>query len=196
MPTTPKIVAFAGSLRKDSWNKSLVRIAASGAQAAGAEVTLLNLADFPLPIFNQDEEQDHGLPSNARQLKDLLISHHGMLIASPEYNSSITAVLKNTIDWVSRPVPGEPPMAAFNNKAATLISASPGALGGLRGLVHLRAILGNIGVLVLPGTVSVPKANEAFGADGQLLDAGLQARVQRLGAELAGFLTRHIQAAS
>ena len=91
-----------------------------------------------------------------------MISHHGLLISSPEYNSSITPLLKNTIDWASRPVPGETPLACFSGKAALLVSASPGALGGLRGLVHLRAILGNIGTLVLPGTISISKAADAF----------------------------------
>ena len=96
------------------------------------------------------------------KLKKLFIEHHGFLISSPEYNSSISAVLKNAIDWISRPVAGEAPLAAFQFKAAALMSASPGALGGLRGLVHLRSILGNIGVLVLPTQVAISKGFEAF----------------------------------
>jgi NAD(P)H-dependent FMN reductase len=107
------------------------------------------------------------------------------VIASPEYNGSVTPVLKNALDWVSRSAPNEPPLAAYRGKVAALVSASPGALGGLRGLGHLRDILGNIGVIVLPDQVAVPKAHEAFAADGSLLDARQQARVQQLGKGLA-----------
>src|SRR4051812_26801189 len=104
----PRILAFAGSLRKESLNKKLLRIAASAARAAGAEVTLIDLKDHPLPIFDQDLETAQGMPENGARLKTLFAEHDGLLIASPEYNSSFTAVLKNTIDWVSRPAPGEP----------------------------------------------------------------------------------------
>src|SRR5262249_59967372 len=143
----PRILAFAGSLRRDSFNKKLVPIAAKGARDAGAEVTRIDLKDFPLPLFDQDLEAEQGMPENGKKLKQLFIDHDGLLLACPEYNSSITAVLKNAIDWVSRPAPGEPPLVAFRGKGVTLMSASPGALGGLRGLVHVRSILGNIGVI-------------------------------------------------
>lgn len=190
MAATPKILAFAGSARKDSWNKKLARIAAEGALKAGAEVTLVDLADYRLPLFDQDEEAAGGLPENARKLRDLMISHQGFLIASPEYNSSISPLLKNTIDWTSRPVSGEAPLACYTNKVALLMSASPGALGGLRGLVTVRMILGNIGTLVLPSTLSISKAHEAFGGEGALVDPAQHARVESLGAELAEFLSR------
>jgi NAD(P)H-dependent FMN reductase len=137
-----RILALAGSLRRDSFNKKLVPIAAHGARKAGAEVTILDLKDFPLPLFDQDLEAEQGMPENGKKLKHFFIEHDGLLIASPEYNSSITGVLKNAIDWVSRPAPGEPPLVAFRGKVATLMSASPGALGGLRALVHVRSILG------------------------------------------------------
>jgi chromate reductase, NAD(P)H dehydrogenase (quinone) len=187
---TPKILAFAGSARQGSWNKQLVRIAADGAREAGADVTLVELEDYPLPLFNQDEETTHGLPPNGRKLKDLFLAHDGLLIASPEYNSSITALMKNTIDWVSRPVEGQSPLAEYKGKTAVIMSASPGNLGGLRGLVHLRAILGNIGVLVLPDTLSISAANQAFAEDGTLLDPKQQARVRKLGSALAEFLVK------
>lgn len=103
MAHTPRILTFAGSTRTDFYNKKLVRIAAAGAKAAGAEVTCLDLRDIPLPLFDEDLEAAEGLPASARQLKDLLLAHDGLLIASPEYNSSISAVLKNAIDWASRP---------------------------------------------------------------------------------------------
>jgi len=188
MATTPKILAFAGSLRKDSYNKKLVQIAAAGARDAGAEVTYLDLADLPLPVFNDDLEREKGLPPNGRTLKDLMLAHQGFLISAPEYNSSITAALKNAIDWASRPIPGEAPLACFVGKTAALMSASPGALGGLRGLVTVRAILGNIHVLVLPDQVAVPKAHEAFAPDGTLKDSKQQASVAKLGANLAAVL--------
>src|SRR5215471_4093780 len=137
----PRILAFAGSLRRESFNKKLVPIAVKGAREAGAEVTLIDLKDFPLPLFDQDLEAEQGMPQNGAKLKRLFIEHDGLLISSPEYNSSITGVLKNAIDWVSRPAPDEPSLVAFRGKVATLMSASPGALGGLRGLVHLRSIL-------------------------------------------------------
>ncbi len=188
---TPRIVAFGGSLRRDSLNHKLAAIAAQGAREGDAEVTLLSLRDFPMPIFDQDSEDVSGLPENARRLKQIFREHHGFIIASPEYNSSVTAALKNAIDWVSRAEgDDEPPLAAFAGKAAILCSASPGALGGLRGLVHLRAILGNIGVTVLPDQAAVSKAHEAFGAGGSLLNEKQAAKVRGLGAQLARFLAK------
>ena len=187
---TPRILAFAGSLRRDSFNKKLVPIAAKGAREAGAEVALIALKDFPLPLFDQDLEAEQGMPENGKKLKRLFIDHDGLLIAAPEYNSSITAVLKNAIDWVSRPAPGEPSLVAFRGKVATLMSASPGALGGLRGLVHVRSILGNIGVIVLPEQIAVAKASEAFNADGSLKDPKQQAGIEGLGHTLVSFLIK------
>src|SRR5438876_6102819 len=184
-----RILAFAGSLRKDSFNKKLIRVAVHGARNAGAEVTLIDLRDYPLPIYDGDLEAREGLPENGRKLKDLFLAHQGLLLACPEYNSSITGVLKNTIDWVSRPVQGAKPLAEFTGKIAGLLSASPGALGGLRGLVHVRSILGNIGVLVLPEQLAVSRAGEAFNADGSLKDDKQKATLQKI----VGRLTSVIQ---
>ncbi|MBM3457114.1 MAG: NAD(P)H-dependent oxidoreductase [Armatimonadetes bacterium] len=185
-----RLLAFGGSLRRDSWNQKLVRIAAGGARSAGAEVTEIALRDYPLPVFDQDLEVEAGLPESALRLKELFRSHDGLLLACPEYNSSITAALKNTIDWVSRRAPGEEPLACFSGKVAVLMSASPGALGGLRGLVHVRAILGNIRVLVLPDQVAVSGAHEAFQENGALKDPQRQAAVENLGRELARVTAR------
>jgi NAD(P)H-dependent FMN reductase len=189
--TTPRILAFGGSLRRDSFNHKLAAVATSGARAAGAEVTLIALRDFPLPVFDQDLEDAEGLPPAAKKLKQLFREHHGLLIAAPEYNSSITAALKNAIDWVSRAeTDDEPPLVAFNGKTAILCAASPGTLGGLRGLVTVRSILGNLGVTVLPDQVAVSKAHEAFKPDGSLADEKQAARVKKLGTHLAQHLVK------
>lgn len=190
MAYIPTILAFAGSTREESYNKRLVRIAAGAAQEAGANVTLVDLRDFSMPLFDQDLEAREGIPGPARRLKDLMIAHDGLLIAAPEYNSSISGVLKNAIDWASRAGPGEPPLAAYSGKVASIMSASPGALGGLRGLVHVRAVLGNLGVIVLPGQVALPQAAEAFNTDGSLKDLKRSAAVRRLGEDLTRVLTK------
>jgi chromate reductase, NAD(P)H dehydrogenase (quinone) len=187
----PKILAFAGSSRMASFNKKLVKIAAQGAEKAGAEVTVVDLRDFPMPIYDGDLEDKDGLPPTAKKWKELLIAHDGFLIASPEYNSSISALLKNAIDWASRSEnDDEPPLVCFKGKVVSLMSASPGALGGLRGLVTVRSILGNIGVIVLPDQVAVSKAHEAFAEDGSLKDARQQASVERLGESLTRILQK------
>lgn len=184
-----RILVFAGSTRRDSYNRKLAAAAAEMARDAGAEATLLELADYPLPLFSQDLESDEGTPEHATRLKELFTEHHGLLIACPEYNSSITPLLKNTIDWLSRRAEGEAPLAAFKGKTATLLSASPGALGGLRGLVHVRSILGSIGVIVLPGQVAVSRAFEAFDDDGSLADEKTAARVRSAVEELVAVTT-------
>ncbi len=192
MPT-PRILAFGGSLRHDSFNQKLAAAAATGAKEAGAEVTVIALRDFPLPVFDQDLETSEGMPEAAKKLKQLFREHHGLIIAAPEYNGSITAALKNALDWVSRAESDdEPPLAAFAGKTAILCAASPGGLGGLRGLVHVRAILGNIAVTVLPDQVAVGQAHAAFQPDGSLADEKQSAKVKNLGAQLARHLARHL----
>jgi NAD(P)H-dependent FMN reductase len=188
--TTPRILAFAGSARRESFNKQLIKIAAAGAEAAGASVTLVDLAVFELPLFNQDLEAEKGLPEKAVALKKLFVEHDGLLMSCPEYNSSITPLWKNTIDWVSRQAPGETPLAAFKGKVATIMSASPGKLGGLRGLVHVRSILGNIGVVVLPEQIAISESSGAFTPDGKLQDAKMHESIAGLGRKLAEFLKK------
>lgn len=186
----PKILAFAGSTRIDSFNKKLVKVAAAGAMENGADVTIIDLRDFAMPLYDGDLEQKEGLPSNARKLKDLMLSHQGFLISSPEYNSSISGVLKNTIDWASRPSEGEEPLACFKDKVAGIMSASPGGLGGLRGLVHVRAILENISVLVMPEQIAIARAHEVFNADGTIKDKKQEEQVKRIGASVARLLIK------
>ena len=181
MPQKPKILAFAGSLRTDSFNKKLVKIAMQGALDAGADLTYIDLRDFPLPIYDGDLEAAQGLPKNALKLKELMYQHEGLLISAPEYNSSITGPLKNAIDWISRQAtPEEVYLSCYMGKVAALMSASPGPLGGLRGLVTLRSILSNIHVLVLPEQKSISKADEAFNPNGTLKDDRHTKDVQNL----------------
>ena len=134
MSKSVKLVAFAGSAREGSWNKMLVNLAAEGAREAGAEVTFVDLKDYPMPVFGQDLQAESGMDPNAEKLQKLFSEHDGYLIASPEYNSSITSLLKNVIDWVSRSGKTDGSMEAYHGKTAVIMSASPGGLGGLRGL--------------------------------------------------------------
>lgn len=190
--SAPKIVAFAGSTRTDSVNKKLVRLAAAAARDAGADVTFVDLRDLDLPLYDGDLEEANGLPEGAKKFKALLAGSDGFLISAPEYNSSITAVLKNAIDWASRAeVDDEPPLLAFRGKATALFAASPGALGGMRGLVHVRSILGNIGVHVLPDQVVISSAFDAFDESGNLKDARKAKQVSDLARALVEFTVRH-----
>ncbi len=192
MTYQPKILAFAGSLRKDSYNKKLVKIAMQGAEEAGAKVTYIDLKDYPLPIYDQDIEDSQGLPENALKLKELMLSHDGFLISCPEYNSSMPAVFKNVIDWTSRQAkPDEVYLCCFIEKGVGLLSASPGGLGGLRGLVHVRALFGNIFSHVLPYQKSVSQAFQAFDDAGNLKDPKAQEDAKKVGRELALFLKKH-----
>lgn len=187
-----KILAFAGSLREASFNDKLVRIASAAARKAGAEVTYIRLRDYPMPLFDQEIEDASGVPETAQKLKALMIDHDGFLIACPEYNSSITGVLKNAVDWASRKEESDPPgsLHAFRGKVVTLMSASPGSLGGLRGLVHVRSIFGNLGSIVLPDQVAVSSADSAFNDDGSLKDKKQHQQIEDLGKTLAKTLKK------
>ena len=171
-----KLLAFAGSSKKGSQNQKLLDVAIAAARTAGAEVTAVNLADYPMPIFSEDLEAE-GVPESVSSLKKLAIEHDGYLIASPEYNGSISPLLKNTIDWLSRKHGDEAHMAAYNGKIAAVMAASPGGLGGIRALPHLRYILEGIGVMVVPETIALGSSYQAFDDNGNLKDEGMQQRV-------------------
>jgi NAD(P)H-dependent FMN reductase len=158
------ILAFAASTRQGSFNQSAVQTAAEGAREAGASVTVLRLAEFPLPLFDQDLEERDGLPENVLALRDLFSKHDALLIAVPEYNGFFPPLFKNTLDWLSRPAPDDSPNP-FTNKTAAMVSASPGGLGGLRGLPHAKHLLQNLGILVLPKSHAVGGAHEVFSAE-------------------------------
>ncbi len=182
-----KLLAFSGSLRKDSYNQAIVTCAAQGAQAAGAEVTVVHLADYIAPLFCEDLEAQSGMPEQARAFKALLTSHDGVLIASPEYNSAFSAALKNAIDWASRMDEGETPLAPFKGKSATLMAASPGALGGLRGLVSLRSLLSNLGMHVHPTQQAISKVHTLVDEQGVVNDEKTITKLHKLGALAANF---------
>jgi len=172
MPSTPKILAFAGSLRKDSYNKALARLGGSIAEQQGAEVVFADLLDYPMPIYNEDDENAGGIPDTALAFRELMKSSDAFLIASPEYNGAPSGLMKNVIDWASRPRDGEAPLECFTGKTAALVATSPGRLGGIRGLPILRTILSGIGVNVLAKDFALPGASDAFTGAGELAEDG------------------------
>lgn len=185
-----RILVLSGSIRAGSYNTSLAGLVAKYAAMADARVTQISLADYSLPIYDGDLEKEKGVPEPARKLKAVFQKHNGVFIASPEYNTAVTPLLKNTIDWLSRlSGEGEPPAAAFKDRVFALGSASTGGLGGIRGLIGLRTILEiGLGALVIPDMGMVPNAGSAFDEHGELTNERsaklLQAMVDRLIAEV------------
>jgi chromate reductase len=182
-----KLLAFSGSLRQHSLNQSIVIAASEGAKAAGADVTIVHLNDFKAPLFSEDDEAISGIPTGAKKLKALMMDHDGFLIATPEYNSSYSAALKNAIDWASRMEEGEKPLQAFKGKTATIMSASPGAIGGMRGLVTLRMLLGNIGMHVHPAQQAIGKVASVVDSSGKVTDEGTLKKLHTLGQQAVTF---------
>jgi NAD(P)H-dependent FMN reductase len=177
-----KLLAISGSSRQGSVNKRLLDAAANAARALGAEVTCLDLRTLFLPLYDGDLETAEGLPEGCIALKKALAEHDALLIASPEYNGFFSPLLKNAIDWASRPHNGQP--SPFSGKLAGLLAASPGALGGIRGLPAVRQLLSNLGVLVIAGQMSLPRAHEAFDSQGALLDKDQNQMLERMLSEL------------
>lgn len=182
--TTPKVLVFAGSLRTASFNKRLARIAATAAADAGAEVTMIDLRDYPLPLYDGDIEAGEGLPVNALRLKEFFIASQGVIIACPEYNAGITAVLKNTIDWVSRPHGGSTGRVPFEGKVVGLCGATPGLMATVRSMDMVRHVLMQLGSLVLANRIGIPRAGDAFDESGALKDPKQAAAVNALAAEV------------
>ncbi|HUD02027.1 MAG TPA: NAD(P)H-dependent oxidoreductase [Rhabdochlamydiaceae bacterium] len=173
-----KVLAFAGSTRKDSYNKKLVQQAAEIARQKGAKVTIIDLIDYPMPLYDADLEAKQKLPTFAKKLRELMINNDAIMIASPEYNASISAVLKNALDWTSRGETAEYSADAYKGKKFAIMSASPGKMGGARGLVHLRAIIEGAGGEVIKSQVTVPEAHKAFDAKGNLVSTELTKKLQ------------------
>lgn len=164
------LLFLSGSIRKGSHNTRLARLAHSIALDKGADAVLIDLADYPMPLFNADDEAEHGVHENAIRLKEKFAAADGFFIASPEYNSSMTPLLKNTLDWISRKhEKNEPPLVAFADKAGAISGTSPGALGAIRTLVPLRLMLSNVGVNLVGRQLAIPKAKEAFDENGGLV---------------------------
>jgi NAD(P)H-dependent FMN reductase len=186
----PRVLVFAGSTRTGSLNKRLARVAAAAVQAAGGEATLIDLAAHRMPLYDGDLEASEGVPAEARRLREMLKAHDALLVVSPENNSSVPAVLKNTLDWLSRPVDGQNGLVPFQGKVAALMAASPGALGGLRGLFHLRQILNSLQVLVIPEQFALPRAHEALPEAGGLADAKHHASVTGVARRLVEIAAR------
>jgi len=186
----PRILALAGSLREGSLNKKLLAVARRGAEAAGARCTEVDLRSLGLPLYDGDLEARSGLPEGARELRRRLAEHAGLLLASPEYNGSVPGVLKNAIDWASRSGEGGPDLSPFRGTVVALVAASPGPLGGVRGLIHLRTILSGIGCLVLPDQLTLRGAGDAFDAEGELRDPKQRQRAEAIGGSLARALQR------
>jgi chromate reductase len=180
MPTTtPRILAFSGSARRESFNKKLLNAVVEAARAASGEVTLIDLNDLSMPLYHGDLEDEKGMPENATKLVTLITQHQGLLIASPEYNSQMTPLLKNTIDWCTRG--DENP---FTGKVAAVISASPGMFGAVRSMTLARQLLTHLGCHVVPTQCVLPHADKAFDAQGKLTEARAQKAAQAVGKEL------------
>lgn len=185
-----RVLAIAGSTRSGSLNRMLLAEVVRALEPTGAAVTEAALEDFPMPLYQGDLEAREGIPPQARRLKALLADHHALLLVSPENNASVPAVLKNTLDWLSRPDGGQNGLVAFQGKVALLMSASPGSLGGLRGLAHLRQILQALSVLVLTEQLAVPRAHEQFDGQGRLQDPKLLASIAGLSRRLVSVCAR------
>lgn len=180
MTERPRILAFSGSARRESLNRKFLGAAVGALREGGSEVTLADLGELDLPIFNGDLEDRDGLPANAVKLIGLVASHQGLLVASPEYNSMVTPLLKNALDWCSRAETNP-----FEGKVAAVLSASPGFLGGVRSLQMAQQLLLKLGCHVVPGQCFLPNASKAFDAEGRLVDPRANKAVAALAAKLA-----------
>jgi NAD(P)H-dependent FMN reductase len=174
-----RLLFFAGSLREGSYNKKLARLAQHVAEANGIEAVYVDLRDFPMPIYDGDLEAAEGPPERARAFKALLGEYDGVFIASPEYNSAVTPLLKNTLDWVTRVrAKGETGLEVFQSRMFAISGASPGYYGTMRSLLMLRQILGvGLGARVIPQQLAVPRAMDAFEANGSLKDQKIQSQL-------------------
>lgn len=191
MSKKPKILAFAGSLREHSFSKRIVKTATKGAENAGAEITYIDLRDFPMPIYNADDHEKNGFDENALKFQKLLNDHDGFLIASPEYNGSLSGALKNAIDWASRKSEKYGQGEVFHGKIAAIMTESPGVFGGIRCLGHLRGVLSILLVNVLPSEIAVGKVHEMFDGNGEeMTDEKMKKILEELGASLVDILRK------
>jgi NAD(P)H-dependent FMN reductase len=177
----PKILVFAGSIRAGAYSGKTADAAQRELAAQGADVTRISLADYPLPIMDEDLEKEKGIPENAFKLARLIASHDAVLIATPEYNSSIPPLVKNTIDWVSRVSRDNgKPLKPYPGKVVAICSSSDGHFAGMRSAIHLRAVLSHIQMEVIAPQVSVPNGADAFDEDGNFKEERLRKGMTRL----------------
>jgi chromate reductase, NAD(P)H dehydrogenase (quinone) len=192
LKNAPSILVFAGSARAESLNKKLAAAAARSAEAAGAEVTVLDMGEYRLPLYDGDLEDGSGVPEEVRTLKQMFARADGFLVASPEYNGSLSPLLKNLIDWLSRKDANAPDLNAFQGKVAGLLAASPGALGGVRGLAHLQQILVGLGTHVVPRQHAMKQASSKMNGNSVIddeTDAAAVAGVAELTVSVAAALS-------
>jgi chromate reductase len=181
MAVIPKVLVFAGSVRSGAYSGRTADVAQKELAMQGAEVTRVSLADYPLPILDEDLEKEKGVPENALKLGRLVIAHDGLLIATPEYNGSIPPLLKNTIDWVSRVRrDGSRPVRPLAGKVAGLCSSSNGHFAGIRCINHLRAVLVRCQMEVVTPECSVPEGGNAFDEGGNFHDERLYKSMEHL----------------
>lgn len=184
-----KILAIPGSYREHSYNKRVLVIAAAGALEAGAEVTMIDLRDHPMPVYDQDI-QDAAFDENAANLQDLMMEHDGFLFATPEYNASIPGGLKNVIDWTSRPNDKYPMYGVYKGKTAAIVGSSPSQFGALRAMTHLRGVLTQLGLQVLPSEVAVTFVHQKFdGHNDEITDEKTRELLKGLGSQLVKALS-------
>lgn len=174
------VLVFAGSARKDSFNKKLAQYVAKQLADKGVSHTFADLNDYQAPIYHGDDEADSGIPESMKKFKELMKSHDAFLIASPEYNGFVPPLLINTFSWCSRPEPGDTNLAATRGKYIGLMATSPGPMGGIRMLPRLREALGDLGAIVVPGPVAIGGSMGAFDEDGNLSEEANQKRVSAL----------------
>ncbi|MGB7208738.1 MAG: NAD(P)H-dependent oxidoreductase [Pyrinomonadaceae bacterium] len=180
-----KVLALTGSYRKNSYNKRVLNIAVEGAREAGGDVTLLDLNDYPMPIFNADEVEKNGFDDAAYRFQDVLSEQSAFLIASPEYNGSLPGGFKNAIDWASRANDRYKMYEVFRGKSAAIMTASPSQFGGLRCLGDLRGVLTIMGINVLPSEIAVIFVGQKFDGDGtEMTDEKTKKLLENLGASL------------
>jgi chromate reductase, NAD(P)H dehydrogenase (quinone) len=172
---TLRLLAFAASLRKGSFNRRLIELAARLLREGGADVDLAHFAEFDMPLYNHDLQEEEGFPSGVLEFKRRVEAAHGLVIASPEYNYSLPGTLKNAVDWVSRMKP-----EVLRGRSALLLAASTAVTGGTRGLLQLRIPLEALGVFVYPDGYTLPNAAQAFAEDGNLVEAARRARLEKL----------------
>lgn len=186
---TGRVLAFSGSARKGSWNSLLLSIAADALRAHGVTVSDISLRDYALPLYDGDLEETEGVPQSAFELRRLIHEHDGLLIACPEYNGSVTPLLKNALDWCSRPGDDLGGLEPFQRKPVLLIGTSIGPFGALRAIGHLRAIMSKMGAAVVPEDLALPNATAAFQSEALAdpnLDGVIRALTYRLAEQLLG----------